>query len=169
MTQLSATARVVLLLRTFNEARVSYSVESTGNGLTLMPSDWHEGSYEELERRLVEQREAHRELWRHVGYRYRWGDERLIVCPVVRRMRGSEFVLPGNCELIAGGPSVGNRVALARVYRWADFVDDGKVVKGVTMLTESMFAGEHWRIMLPLSLLRRELGLPVEGERELAA
>lgn len=167
---LEATERVELLLRTYEEARVSYGVGSTGNGVRLMPSMWHEGSYSELEGALLTLRESvRRPLWWHACQRFRWGTEHLVILPVIRRKAGPDFRLPPFTELIAGGPAVGSRFALCRVYRWRDDVDATKAADGVAALTRLMFKGRTDRIMLPQLILRRRLGLPVEGERELVA
>ena len=165
MTGITAEERVELLLRTFNEARVTYGVGSTGNGVQLMPSMWHGGSYSELERCLLNMRESsQRPLWWHASQRYRWGVERTIIAPVVRRITGPDFRLPPYCELIAGGPAVGAKHAIARIYRWSDAVDEKKAAEGVRVLSESMYDGERWRIVLPLIVLSRRLGLPIEPE-----
>lgn len=156
-----AESRVIQLMRTLTEARVSYGVSSTGSGVILMPSQYHEGSYQELERRLVELRESERRrLWHHASLRYRWGVERTIVAPVIRRKKGPEYRLPQFCELIAGGPAVGSRQAVARVYRWSEDVDEQAAAEGITALTELMFDGEYDRIVLPMIVLRRVLGIP---------
>ena len=110
-----------------------------------------------------------RPLWWHACQRYRWGAEVVMILPVVRRITGPDFRLPPFCELIAGGPAVGSRFAMARVYRWRDDVDQAKATDGVHALTALMFRGHTDRITLPLAVLRRKLGLPVEGERELVA
>lgn len=165
MTPLAAQDRVIELLKTFNEARVTYGRGSTGNGVILMPSMWHEGSYAELEQRLKQMREGkQRPLWWHLSHRYRWGVERTILCPVVRRRLGPEFVLPRFTELVAGGPAVGSKHAIARVYSWSEKVDDATVGKGVRVLTDLMFDGDWTRIELPKVVLQRLLGLPMEPE-----
>jgi hypothetical protein len=169
---LAAEERVELLLRTYEEARVSYGVGSTGQGVRLMPSMWHEGSYSELERSLLALREsARRPLWWHACQRFRWGTEHVVVLPVKRNRLGAEFLLPRDCnfEVIAGGPAVGSKHAVARIYRWTEAVDVGKAIEGVAALTALMFGGRSDRIQLPQLILRRRLGLPIEGERELVA
>lgn len=165
MTPLAAEDRVIELLRTFNEARVAYGRGSTGNGVIHMPSMWHEGSYAELERRLLEMREGiQRPYWWHISQRYRWGVEVTVIVPVVRRRMGAEYLLPHHCELVAGGPSVGEKKAMARVYRWSEDVDDGVVTTGVRTLTALMYDGRDDRIQLPRLVLARKLGLPLEPE-----
>ena len=159
---------MVELLRTLTEARIAYSYESTGDGVRLMPSMYSEGSYAELESRLRDLRESRRrQLWWHISQRYRFGVERLIVCPVVRRRTGPEFCLPPHCELVAGGPAIGARAAYCRVYRWRAEVNLELVAQGVSVLTRSMFGGESQRIVLPQVVLRRVLGMP-EPEAEVA-
>lgn len=157
-------------MRTLDEARVAYGVGSTGQGVILMPSQWHEGSYAELEARLIELRESpRRPLWWHACQRHRWGVERTIVAPVVRRISGPDFTLPPYCELIAGGPAIGARVAMARVYRWTELVDEAKAAQGVRALVRLMYDGRKERICLPKLVLDRKLGKSIEPERETVA
>jgi hypothetical protein len=93
----------------------------------------------------------------------------VMILPVIRCKAGPDFRLPPFTELIAGGPAVGSRFAMARVYRWRDDVDPAKAADGVAALTALMFGGRSDRIQLPQLILRRRLGLPIEGERELVA
>jgi hypothetical protein len=163
--------RVVELLRTLAEAQVSYGFGSTGNGLRLMPSMWHDGSYAELELRLRQLRESRRrQLWWHTSYRYRFGEELTIVAPVVRLKTGPEFRLPPFTELIAGGPAVGSKAAWCRVYRWRPDINLGLVAQGVSTLTGLMYDGNTERIVLPDDVYRRTLGLqPREVSGNIAA
>lgn len=165
MTSLTAEERVVTLLRTFDEARVSYGVGSTGQGVTLLPSMWHEGSYAELEARLIELRESSRRpLWWHASQRHRWGVERTIVAPVRRRVPTVVFSLPPYCEVVYGGPSIGSKAAVVRVYRWSPDVDEGKAAEGIRALVRLMHGGRRFQITLPKIVLRRKLGLDLEPE-----
>lgn len=160
-TELTPEQRVVELLRTLNDALVSYGAASTGDGVRLLPSMYSEGSYQELEDRLRDLREMRRPLWWHVSHRYRWGVEKLIVARVIRRLEGPEFVLPPNCELIAGGASLGSKAAVARVYAWSPEVDRKKAGEGVSALVSLMFGGDVERIVLPGDVFRRAMGLPI--------
>jgi hypothetical protein len=67
-----AEARVTLLLRTLDDARVAREANAAGGGALLMPSAYHEGSYAELERRLDYMRDnGGRKPWWHATRRYR--------------------------------------------------------------------------------------------------
>jgi hypothetical protein len=94
-----------------------------------------------------------------------------VVLPIKRTRLGAEFLIPrGACiEVVAGGPAVGTKHAVARVYRWLEAVDLMKAQQGVLALTALMFGGDPARIQLPKLVLRRRLGLPIEGERDLVA
>jgi hypothetical protein len=163
--ELTAEDRVVELLRTLAEAREAYGTSSTGQGVRLMSSLWWEGSYAELERAMRDLRESSRRpLWWHACQRYRWGTEHLVILPVIRRRSGAEFRLPPFCELIAGGPAIGAKHALCRIYRWREDVDAAKAQDGVAALTALMFRGRSDRIVLPKLILRRRLGLPIQDE-----
>lgn len=160
---LTPVERVELLLRTLNEARVSYGEPSTGTGSSIMPSTYNAGSYQELERCLVVLRESpYRNLWWHASSRYRWGETQTMICRVERRKnRPDIFQLPPYCELIAGGPAIGSKSALVRVYHWSDDVDEKRAHAGLRALTRLMYDGDRGRIKLPLPLLYRTLGLPL--------
>ena len=155
---LSAEDRVVELLRTYAEAREAWDGRADGNGVLLMPSMWNEGSYAELERRLAVMREQQRPLWWHVNHRYRFGTSRLIMAMVIRTRTGASLHLPPRTELIAGGPSVGSKVAWCRVYQWSARVQPEVVSEGVDVLTRSMYNGRAERIWLPALVLDRVLG-----------
>lgn len=140
-----------------------------------MPGMYAEGSYAELELRLAELRESRlRPLWWNACARYRWGILRTIVCPVVRRITGPDFRLPRDhdgvlrCELVAGGPAVGAKAALARIYQWSDDVDEQRAADGITVLATLMYEGRKHNIVLPQDVLNRALGRPVV-EREAVA
>ena len=119
---LSAQQRVIELLRTLAEARVDRTGRADGNGVLLMPSMWNEGSYAELEARLIDLR-YERSLWWHVCHRYRFGTTRIILAPVIRRIRYGQreptVSLPKRCELVAGVPvhevQAGSRLARCRI------------------------------------------------------
>jgi hypothetical protein len=125
---------------------------------------WHGGSYAELERRLIELRESSRRpLWWHACHRHRWGVERTIVASIRRRTPVS-FSLPPFCELVYGGPSIGSKAAIVRVYRWSPDVDEGKAAEGIRALVRLMHDGRRSQITLPKIVLRRRLGLDLEPE-----
>ena len=185
---LSAPERVIALLRTVDEARVAWDARSSSGGALLMPSMWHEGSYAELERCLVLMREggeywlewqgAHpvatlkppqRRLWWHMVMRFRYGSIRTVTVALRRTRLGPELVLPPRCELVAGDAVLGTKNALARVYLWSDNVDENLAQRGVRELVLLMHGGCHERIQLPVSVLQRALGLPVEDASDLEA
>lgn len=155
---LSAEERVIELLRTLAEAREAWDGRADGEGVLLMPSMWREGSYAELEARLIDLRSEQRPLWWHVCHRYRFGETRVIMASVIRRRAGATFALPPRTELVAGGPSVGSKHALCRVYQWSDRVRPEVVVEGIDTLTASMYAGRFERIWLPAVVYDRMMG-----------
>jgi hypothetical protein len=158
---LSAQDRVVELLRTLHEAEIDRDPpggESGLLGIELMSSMWNEGSYQELEDRLTELREQQRQLWWHVCYRYRFGETRMMLALVNRKRGGDTFHLPKRTELVAGGPSVGSRHALCRVYQWSEQVRPELVTEGVDVLTASMYDGREDRIWLPAVVYDRLMG-----------
>jgi hypothetical protein len=161
----TASDRVVLLLRTFYEAREYWDPRSAGDGPRLMPSVWHEGSYPELEFRLAELRDGpRRKLWFHVTRRYRDGEWVTIDVPVIRTLRGPSFVLPPCCESVVGGASLSDRVSRVKCYRWRSDVDQATADRGIEVLVESMYEGERERIQVPDVFYRRALGLPPREE-----
>jgi hypothetical protein len=189
---LSATDRVVELLRSLDEARVAYDSRSLGGGASLMPSMWNEGSYAELERCLILMREGgedslvdpasgrtsfgwggfpvstlrapRRQLWWHICSRYRWGEQRVLVVTIERTRQGPRFIMPPHSELVAGGPNTGTKQQLVRAYCWSPHVREELAARGVRMLASLMHGGRSDRIQLPMLLLRRRLGLPVEDD-----
>jgi hypothetical protein len=90
-----------------------------------MPSAYHEGSYAELERCLIDVRDkGHRREWWHATGRYRLGESRLLTVPIRRLRSGPRPVLPPRAELVAwAGPITGEKTARVRVYLWAESVD----------------------------------------------
>jgi hypothetical protein len=137
---------------------VDWDGRADGEGVLLMPSPYNEGSYRELEARLTDLREQHRQLWWHVNQRYRFGESRVILATVIRRKGGAQFSLPPRTELVAGGPSVGSRLAVCRVYQWSERVRPDLVVEGVDVLTRSMHDGRADRIWLPSTVYDRVMG-----------
>lgn len=158
---LSAEQRVVLLLRTFYEAREYWDSRSGGDGPKLMPSVWSEGSYPELEHHLAELRDGReRPLWFHVTRRYRDGDQISIEVPVLRSLRGPTFVLPAHCELVAGAVKLTEKVTRVKCYRWRSNVDQALADLGILTLIDRMYDGRRDRIVVPDVFYRRALGLP---------
>ena len=158
MQGLTAQERCVELLRTPHDARQSWDGRGGDDPihLILMPRDWVE-YYQELEHRLVELRENQHPLWWHVSYRYRFGESRVLVLPITRGRKGARFLLPPRTELVAGGPAVGTKHAIARVYQWPEAVDPDTVTEGVETLTAMMYNGRPDLINLPPDLYRRVL------------
>ena len=134
-----------------------------GNGVLLMPSMWNEGSYAELEARLIDLQEYERSLWWHVCHRYRFGTTRIILAPVIRRIRYGQreptVSLPKRCELVAGVPvhevQAGSRLARCRICEWSEQVRPELVAEGVDVLTTTMYDGRHDRIWLPAAVYDR--------------
>lgn len=176
---------------------MAWDARSSGGGALLMPSLWHEGSYVELERCLMLMRDGGpdtlldpatgratfghfgwpvtilrpplRRQWWHLSARYRWGTTRTITVPLRRTRLGPEMILPKRCELIAGGAVIGTKQARARVYEWSVDVDEQEAARGVGTLVSLMFGGRSSQIQLPVSLLERELGQPVEAPEDVEA
>ena len=183
---------MIELLRSLDEARVAYDARSLGDGVTLMPSMFAEGSYAELERCLTLMRDGgedilldpvtgsptfgdhgfavsimrppQRRLWWHVCSRYRWGDQRALLVTVKRNQLGYRFEMPPCTEWVAGGASAGSNKALVRAYCWSPYVRKELAAEGLRQLVSLMHGGRADRILLPRLLFRRKLGLPVEGD-----
>jgi hypothetical protein len=165
---LTAQERVILLLRTFYEAREYWDPRSAGDGPRLMPSVWHEGSYLELEARLSELRDSReRPLWFHATRRYRDGEQVTVEVPVIRSLRGPTFVLPPCCELIAGAVKLSESKTAVRCYRWRSDVDQALADEATQLLTDRMYRGRRDRIVVPDVFYRRALGLPPRDESRL--
>jgi hypothetical protein len=154
---LSPQDKVVELLRTLHDARIEWDGRADGEGALLMPRIWRD-FYMELEARLIDLREQHRHLWWHVSYRYRFGETRVILVDVIRRQRNALLRLPPRTELVAGGPSVGSKHALCRVYQWSAEVRPEVVTEGIDVLTASMYGGRGDRIYLPPAVYDRLMG-----------
>ena len=102
---MTAAQRVALLLRTLDDARVAWEANASGGGALLMPSTYHEGSYAELERCLIDIREnGHRREWWHATHRYRAGALRTLTVPIRQLRMGPRPVLPPRTELVAWAP-----------------------------------------------------------------
>jgi|SRR5215471_17916096 len=161
--------RVILLLRTYYEAREAWDGRSAGDGVRLMPAAWNEGSYVELDRQLAELRDGHgRSLWFHTTRRYRDGEIVTVNVPVHRTLRGPVFALPDCCELEAGAVGLSDKLASVRVYRWRSDVDQAKADLGIDTLVKRMYRGRREKIVLPDLYYRRALGLPWKPEEIVA-
>lgn len=157
---LTAADRVTWLLKTLNDARHDYGEPSTGDGVRLMPSTYHQGSYAELEHCLTRMHlEQHTNHW-HTSSRYRWGETQTITVPVRQLRKGPELQLPPHCELVSGQATIGHNHARVRVYRWDPRVDQHRVNAGIRWLTKTMHGGHRNRIVLPDALYRKALNLP---------
>jgi hypothetical protein len=163
---LTAYDRVVILICTLDAARVEWDGRSGGDGVKLMPSAYHEGSYQELERCLLLMQTVRPSQWWHVLERYRWGQEQTLDVPVAIRRGGPQLRLPAHCELRSGQAVIGAKTARVRVYRWGAGVDAGKVRDGVRWLTRTMYGGRRSRIQLPDAEYRRAVGLEARDRRE---
>lgn len=158
----SAEGKIVELLRTLDLAREAWDSRSNGNGgPILMPSLYHDGSYDELEKRLAEMREsaATKLTWWHTTRRWRYVVEVGMLVKVVRRARGPELMLPPRCELMTGTSISGDGWAKVTVRRWHELVDEGRAWEGVEHLKARMHGGDVEQIRLPDPLLRRALGM----------
>jgi hypothetical protein len=150
----AAGERVEWLLRTLYDAREAWDGRADGDGfsgvLLLMPSDYTRGSYQELERCLVDMRDnGRRRLWWHATRRYRDGERKAIDVPVRRTQRGAVPILPRNCELVGGGVLSGQKRATVLVRRWPDTVRVELADAGVELLVATMYGGRRERIVLP--------------------
>jgi hypothetical protein len=127
-----------------------YHDSSGGGGVKLMPSDWHRGSYRELEVALAEMRtNGCRPLWYHAVRRYRDATRATIEVLVRRTRRGPLPLLPQNAELVGGAVIIGARHARVIVRRWAADVDQQLADAGVEHLVRTMYGGRRERIVLP--------------------
>jgi hypothetical protein len=162
---LSAEERVILLLRTFYEAREYWDGRAAGEGVKLMPSVWHEGSYPELEDRLIELRDGRgRALWFHATRRYRDGEWVTLRVPVARTLRGPVLQLPPHCELAVGAADISEREVTVKCYRWRSDVKQATADLGIDTLVKRMYKGRRDRIIVPDAFFRRALGLPPREE-----
>ena len=148
--------RVVALLRSYVDALDSWDDGASGGGVKLMPSMWNEGSYVELERALRSMRDApqSRRWWWHVSARYLWTTSRIATVTVRRTRLGPVAVAP-RCSEIDVVLEMSGSSARARIIEWSDRVDLELVALGVEYLAETMYAGDHGRVVLPRALVAR--------------
>jgi hypothetical protein len=119
-------------------------------GVILMPSDYHRGSYRELERCLIDMRDnGHRREWWHATRRYRDGVRVVLEVPVRRTRQGAVPVLPRNAELVGGAAVSGSKRATVLVRRWPDNVRPALAEAGARLLVTTMYGGQRERIVLP--------------------
>jgi len=156
----TAAQRVALLLRTLDDARVAWEANAAGGGALLMPSAYHEGSYAELERCLIDMPEnGHRREWWHAVQRYRAGELRTLTMPLVRLRSGPRPVLPERAELVAwAGPITGEKTARVGVYVCLEAVDQRLADEGVRLLVGTMYGGDVQRIAVPQAIYQAVTG-----------
>ncbi len=155
---MTAEQRVQILLRTLDDARIAWEANAAGGGALLMPSAYHEGSYRELERCMIEMREN--------GH-----SARVVACPASLPSRrtthdhgpgssasGPRPVLPKRVELVAGGTVSGDRTARVRVYVWDERVDQQLADEGVRLLVRIMYDGDRQRITVPKAIWDAAVG-----------
>lgn len=147
---LTATQRIEMLLRTLDDARSAWHSGSGGDGVIQMPSMYHKGSYQELERTLAELRDfaPTRRYWLALNERYRWGDIVWEWVAVERRHGNPHYKLPKRSELQLVGEHTSTK-AHVRLYRWSSKLDERAVNVGLELLRRLMFNGDYTRIMLP--------------------
>jgi hypothetical protein len=147
--------RVVVLLRTLNDARQAWDVRSGGDGVLLMPSMYREGSYVELERvlRVMRDSTGHdvRQMWWNVSARFIWVQRRLVTVHVSRSRKGPVPQVPPFSELETVVDLQGNEARI-RLSCWNDRVADELVERGVSWIADSMFDGDPGRVVLPAEL-----------------
>lgn len=152
MRQLSKRDRIIVLLKTFNDARETLQRGDAGGSnypddrLLLMPDAWTTGGYEELQRALARLRlRAPREYW-HVTHRYLRSTKRRT--DVTRC--GEEWVGLGHNQSVfshsmpegeerrrsrpSANASKSERDFVAIVESWDEGVDVTVVADGVTQL-----------------------------------
>jgi hypothetical protein len=137
-----------------------------GNGVIQMPVLYKHGSYQELERCLVEMRETHRQERWHLMQRYVWGDPRKRLIVQSRKTRqGRVPMLPPNAELRIQHETLNKGLMVVYCYTWADEVDPRLVERGIAILTSKMYGGDTSRLELPKPFLDRLLGVSDEQPR----
>lgn len=149
---LSATDKLKLLLGTLDEARSDWEAGSGGDSVSLMPSMYVKGSYQELERVLGVMRSRSRLLWWHMTQRYRYGHEHWLWVPFERRDKGPYYFTPAN-SVLRGTSDHNGRRAKVLVYEWNGNVEQHLADHGIVIAQHLMFNGEWWRIDLPPQLL----------------
>jgi hypothetical protein len=155
--------RVIWLLRSFYDVRETWTGKAGDGGVGLMPKEWHEGSYAELERCCALLRDSpNRPLWFHATRRYRDGEHRTVLVHFRRGAKGPVFYLPDRCELESAGGSIEDEYrAKVRVYQWAQDVDQKVADRGVSAIAQLMYQGDTRKIQLPDVVYRLALGLPL--------
>ena len=151
---------LIELLRTHNDARTAWDTRAGGGGPVLMPSPYHEGSYQELEHRLAQMRDdpMYRRRWWHLSQRYRWGITHREVVPCRRTRQGPVPRLRAHTELVSQGEVHGQRMACI-VYEWCPEVNPYYVEQALDRLLATMHGGRAYRIRLPLAEFQRAIGV----------
>jgi hypothetical protein len=158
---MKARLKVIELLRTLWEVQQTYNSGSGGGGVQLMPSDYANNSYPELERCLGEMRNnGRRQLWWHLSARYRWGSEHIKPLPTVKTRQGRKPILPPRCELLIAGETLGTSpggpvLMVVKYKQWLDGADPRYVEAGLDHLVSSMHGGDTSQIALPKEFMER--------------
>lgn len=151
-----AQLKVIELLRTLRDVQEEWNPGSAGDGVRLMPSDYSQHSYPELERRLRQLQEENRQQWWHVSMRYRWGDpEKRLIVTSRKTRQGRIPLLPPRTELLIQGETLEKGLMWVKCYEWSEQVDPIIVTAGVDRLTEMMYGGQWWKLTLPKPILER--------------
>lgn len=163
MKTLTRKQKLVELIRTLDEAQTTWHPASNGGGPRLMPSQYHEGSYQELEHHLHHMRDnpTTRTLWWHLNHRYRWGTTHKETVPCRHTRQGPQPRLRPHTELVTTGNVHGNHIQIIS-YQWNPHVNDYLVDMALDHLLTTMPA--H-RPRLPLTVLYRALGIAPPTER----
>lgn len=150
---------VIELLKTLDLAMTSWDSGSSGDGVRVMPSLYHEGSYAELQRRLREMRDSRdwHTPWWHVVERYLREPDSVVVS-FRRTVKGPKPNMPPRTELVFVEEILDSKWMRVRCYRWTSAVEPRFVEAGVNRLTATMYGGDTQRIHLPKDLLDLALG-----------
>lgn len=158
---LPAELRIAWLLRTYDDACTSWHAGAGGGGVILMPSQWGQGSYAELERRLGDLRDSGgRALWWHVTRRYRYGTEQRLVVPLRSLSGGRDAtpILPANARLVADSERDEKKRARVVAYVWDARVNERLAGLGLEQLARRMYRGDRGRIVVPPDVLAAVAG-----------
>ena len=166
MKTLTRKAKLIELIRTLDEAKTSWDHRSNGDGPTLMPRQYHEGSYAELEHQLAQMRDhpTWRKPWWHLNHRYRWGTTHRETVPYRRTRQGPSPRLRPNTELINTGTAHGHHISVI-VYEWTPEVRTDQVDWALEHLLTTMHHGRPDAIRLPLDVFYRAIGIAPPAER----
>ena len=153
--------RIIELLKSYPYACAAASVAGLGEhgksrweSVALSHTDlWYAGSYDELERCLLDLRASDARVFWHVTQRYLDAEVRPMVVPVRRNQYKSFPVLAPYCELAGGliGSTGGTCRVLVR--RWDHRVRPTLVSEGLAYLERCMYGGRTGRIIVPPELM----------------